>query len=127
MLELASRVPAVQMLIDPCFRVEKMDYRSFRGSISGLGFAYCDFYQRNPRTALTGRPGAVPPPPTTALGALLAHISGGADAKTFQPMNVNFGLFPELAGRGRDRKKALAQRALADLDAWLGKSRQAAE
>jgi hypothetical protein len=52
------------MLIDPCFRVEKIDYRSFRGSISGLGFAYCDFYQRNPRTALTGRPGAVPPPPT---------------------------------------------------------------
>jgi hypothetical protein len=52
------------MLIDPCFRVEKIDYRSFRGSISGLGFAYCDFYQRNPRTALTGRPGAVPAPPT---------------------------------------------------------------
>jgi hypothetical protein len=33
----------------PCFRVEKIDYRSFRGSLSGLGFAYCDFYQRNPR------------------------------------------------------------------------------
>jgi len=52
------------MLIDPCFRVEKIDYHSFRGSIAGLGFAYCDFYQRNPRTALTGRPSAVPPPPT---------------------------------------------------------------
>jgi hypothetical protein len=52
------------MLIDPCFRVEKMDYRSFRGSIAGLGFAYCDFQQRNPRTALTGRPASVPPPPT---------------------------------------------------------------
>ena len=35
--------------ITPCFRVQKLDYRSFRGSISGLGFAYCDFYQRNPR------------------------------------------------------------------------------
>jgi len=58
------------------------------------------------------------------LGALLAHISGGADAKTFQPMNVNFGLFPEIAGRGKDRKKALSHRALADLDAWLGASRQ---
>ncbi len=68
-----------------------------------------------------------PPPATTALGALLAHISGGADAKTFQPMNVNFGLFPEIAGRGRDRKQALAHRALADLDAWLGHSRAAAE
>jgi hypothetical protein len=53
------------LLIDPCFKVQKIDYRSFRGSISGLGFAYCDFYQRNPRTALTGRAAAVPPPPTT--------------------------------------------------------------
>jgi methylenetetrahydrofolate--tRNA-(uracil-5-)-methyltransferase len=68
------------------------------------------------------------PPPTTALGALLAHITRGADEKTFQPMNVNFGLFPELAGaRGRDRKKAMAHRALADLDVWLGNSRVAAE
>jgi hypothetical protein len=41
--------------IEPCFRVQKIDYRSFRGSISGLGFAYCDFYQRNPRAALTRR------------------------------------------------------------------------
>jgi methylenetetrahydrofolate--tRNA-(uracil-5-)-methyltransferase len=67
-----------------------------------------------------------PPPPTTALGALLGHISGGAAAETFQPMNVNFGLFPPLAETGRrgprgaDRKAALARRALADLDAWLG-------
>src|SRR5579872_3929932 len=46
-----------------------------------------------------------PPPPTTAFGALLAHITGGADAKTFQPMNVNFGLFPDLAARdGKGRK-----------------------
>jgi hypothetical protein len=41
--------------IEPCFRVQKIDYRSFRGSISGLGFAYCDFYQRNPRAGLTTR------------------------------------------------------------------------
>ncbi len=41
--------------IQPCFRVQKIDYRSFRGSISGLGFAYCDFHQRNPRAALTRR------------------------------------------------------------------------
>jgi len=66
------------------------------------------------------------PPATTAHGALLAHITGGADAATFQPMNVNFGLFPPL-GPGRDRKRlkkrerkpALAARALADLATWI--------
>lgn len=39
--------------ITPCFRVQKLDYRSFRGSISGLGFAYCDFYRHDPRGQLT--------------------------------------------------------------------------
>jgi len=71
------------------------------------------------------------PPATTAFGALLAHITGGADAKTFQPMNMNFGLLPPLEEtprktRGRDRKALMAHRALADLDAWLGKTRAAA-
>ena len=68
-----------------------------------------------------------PPPPTTALGALLAHVTGGADAATYQPMNVNFGLFPAIDARndhgrrlkGRDRKRALSQRALEDLTGWL--------
>ena len=66
--------------------------------------------------------------PVTALGALLAHITTGADARTFQPMNVNYGLFPPLHGneRGRDKKKLIAERALAALDAWLGQ-RVAAE
>ena len=41
--------------IEPCFRVQRIDYHSFRGSIYGLGFAYCDFHQRNPRAALTRR------------------------------------------------------------------------
>jgi methylenetetrahydrofolate--tRNA-(uracil-5-)-methyltransferase len=70
------------------------------------------------------------PPETTALGALLAHITRGADAKTFQPMNINFGLFPALGDertRGKDRKKLMAHRALADLDIWLGNARAAAE
>ncbi len=67
-----------------------------------------------------GRPLA-PPPPTTALGALLGHITGGAEVATFQPMNVNFGLFPPLdaPSRGRDRKLAVTRRALADLARWL--------
>ena len=70
-----------------------------------------------------------PPPPTTALGSLLAHISGGADAKTFQPMNVNFGLFPDppAGTRGIDRKRAQAHRAIADLESWLHGARAAAE
>jgi methylenetetrahydrofolate--tRNA-(uracil-5-)-methyltransferase len=79
-----------------------------------------------------------PPPPTTAFGALLNHITGGhlsvdgeGAARSFQPMNVNFGLFPPIAAppsprgkgpratKGFERKRALAARALADLQAWL--------
>lgn len=80
------------------------------------------------------------PPPTTALGALLGHITGGhietidAGARSFQPMNVNFGLFPPLANpptkkpdgsrlRGPEKtvakKQAMSARALADLDRWI--------
>jgi methylenetetrahydrofolate--tRNA-(uracil-5-)-methyltransferase len=79
----------------------------------------------------------VPPPPTTALGALLTHITGGhlsdgeSGTRSFQPMNVNFGLFPPLTSapparaqgqRGAKtmaRKEALTARALADLERWL--------
>jgi methylenetetrahydrofolate--tRNA-(uracil-5-)-methyltransferase len=62
-----------------------------------------------------------PPPPETALGALLAHITGGADAELFQPMNVNFGLMPPVAGRWKraDRKKAYTDRARVVLAEWL--------
>jgi methylenetetrahydrofolate--tRNA-(uracil-5-)-methyltransferase len=79
-----------------------------------------------------------PPPPTTALGALLAHITGGhlsaegdGGARSFQPMNVNFGLFPPISvprqprgkgprsGKSFERKRAMAARALADLEHWL--------
>ena len=64
-------------------------------------------------------------PNTTATGALVTHITGGAEAKTFQPMNVNFGLFPPVEGlkggrRGRkERYKAYTDRAKADWAAWL--------
>lgn len=69
-----------------------------------------------------------PVPNTTAMGALVTHITGGAEAKTFQPMNVNFGLFPPLEGvkggrRGRkDRYKAYTERAKADWQHWLGQT-----
>ncbi len=43
------------MPIEPCFKLKKIDYRSFRGSVSGLGFAYCDFYQHNPRAQVISR------------------------------------------------------------------------
>ncbi len=83
---------------------------------------------------------ASPPPGTTALGALLTHITGGhLDGKaTFQPMNVNFGLFPEVERpthdaegkrikgkeKGRARKRALSARALQDIDGWLNGARE---
>jgi len=83
----------------------------------------------------------LPPPPTTALGSLLGHITGGhietiePGSRSFQPMNVNFGLFPPLAHpptkkpdgtrlRGNEKtvakKQAISARALADLDRWIG-------
>ncbi|MEO7276734.1 MAG: methylenetetrahydrofolate--tRNA-(uracil(54)-C(5))-methyltransferase (FADH(2)-oxidizing) TrmFO [Sphingomicrobium sp.] len=70
-----------------------------------------------------------PPPLETALGALLGHITGGADADSFQPMNVNFGLMPPLAGRPKkaERKQAYTDRAREALAAWIeGKAANAA-
>ncbi len=74
-------------------------------------------------------------PPTTAMGALVTHITGGAEAKTFQPMNVNFGLFPPVNASGgrrnrKDRYRAYTDRAKGDwqawLDGWLDEARGAA-
>lgn len=67
-----------------------------------------------------GQPNS-PPPVETALGALLSHITGGAEAASFQPMNINFGLFPPLGMRVKktERKAAYAKRALEKLDTWL--------
>ncbi|MEY4679044.1 MAG: methylenetetrahydrofolate--tRNA-(uracil(54)-C(5))-methyltransferase (FADH(2)-oxidizing) TrmFO [Alphaproteobacteria bacterium] len=71
------------------------------------------------------------PPPTTALGALLGHVTGGADSASFQPMNCNFGLFPPLPEdsdvdakgrpriRGTDRRKLVTARALRDVGTWF--------
>ncbi|MGL4310038.1 MAG: methylenetetrahydrofolate--tRNA-(uracil(54)-C(5))-methyltransferase (FADH(2)-oxidizing) TrmFO [Paracoccaceae bacterium] len=64
------------------------------------------------------------PPPETAMGALVTHITGGADAKTFQPMNVNFGLFPPIDAKGgrrgrKDRYLAYTERAKILFNEWL--------
>lgn len=102
----------------------------FAGQITG-----CEGYVESAAVGLmAGRMASsnnfIAPPITTAMGALLNHITTGADAKTFQPMNVNFGLFPppELTIlpngkkkklRGKDRKKAMSDRARQDLEKWL--------
>jgi methylenetetrahydrofolate--tRNA-(uracil-5-)-methyltransferase len=123
-------------LLDDALRLKAMPRLRFAGQITGV-----EGYVESAaigllagRFAAAERHGAsiVPPPPTTALGALLGHITSGADAATFQPMNVNFGLFPPLpagmitrANKG-DKKPLMSRRALADLAAWLG-ARAAAE
>ncbi len=119
-------------LLDKTLRLKSHPRLRFAGQITG-----CEGYVESAGVGLmTGlfaaaeRLGVAPPlpPETTAIGAILNHISGGAMADTFQPMNVNFGLFPPLdtdhlpkkqRPRGRDRKKALSERALSDLTIWI--------
>jgi len=119
-------------LLDAELRLRAMPRLRFAGQITGVeGYvesaAVGLLAGRFAAAERLGRPLAAPPP-VTALGALLAHITGGGDAETFQPMNVNFGLFPPIEGRfrGRERKRAMSARALIELDAWLGR-RAAAE
>jgi methylenetetrahydrofolate--tRNA-(uracil-5-)-methyltransferase len=110
-------------LLDASLRLKLQPRLRFAGQITGV-----EGYVESAaigllagRFAATERQGRaiMPPPATTALGALLGHITGGADAASFQPMNVNFGLFPPMEGRGKDRRKLASARALAALDAWL--------
>jgi len=120
-------------LLDDALRLRPHPRLRFAGQITGVE----GYVESAAIGLLAGRFAAAerrgrkidPPPATTALGALLGHITGGADAKTFQPMNINFGLFPELPVRikGRERKKAVSARALGDLDQWLGRDLAAAE
>jgi methylenetetrahydrofolate--tRNA-(uracil-5-)-methyltransferase len=115
-------------LLDSTLRLKAMPRLRFAGQITG-----CEGYVESAavglmagRFAAAERLGTVqaPPPPTTAMGAILGHITGGADATTFQPMNVNFGLFPPIDGssKGKERKQAMAARALDDFDHWLNPS-----
>ena len=68
------------------------------------------------------------PPETTALGALLGHITGGADSSSFQPMNINFGLFPQLGVKftKKDKNRLLSERALAHIREWNAQVKLAA-
>ena len=119
-------------LLDSQMRLKTQPHIRFAGQITGVE----GYVESAAIGGLTGRMAAsaltsvtwTPPPADTAHGALLSHITGGAMADTFQPMNVNFGLFPELenAGtgkrrlRGRDRKAAYAKRALLSMKDWSG-------
>ena len=119
-------------LLDAELRLKALPHIRFAGQITGVE----GYVESAAIGILAGRFAAAEvqghslpaPPPTTALGALLGHITGGAEAATFQPMNVNFGLFPPLerAVKKAERKAAMARRALGDLEAWLGRPAQAA-
>jgi methylenetetrahydrofolate--tRNA-(uracil-5-)-methyltransferase len=113
-------------LLDGELRLKSKPNVRFAGQITG-----CEGYvesaavgilsARFAAAEMAGR--TLPPPPLeTALGALLGHITGGAEADTFQPMNVNFGLMPPLSGRLKkaDRKQAYTDRARAAFAVWRG-------
>jgi len=119
-------------LLDETLQLKSNPRLRFAGQITG-----CEGYVESAaigllagRAAAAERLGERPsmPPPTTAHGALIGHITGGhietidSGARSFQPMNVNFGLFPPLGSRTARgaQKPALCARALADLDAWIG-------
>jgi methylenetetrahydrofolate--tRNA-(uracil-5-)-methyltransferase len=112
-------------LLDATLRLKSAPHIRFAGQITG-----CEGYVESAAIGLlAGRFAAAElkgealaaPPGTTALGALLGHITGGADADSYQPMNVNFGLFPPIEGRMKkaNRKKLYTERARADLAEWL--------
>ncbi len=116
-------------LLDDQMRLRSRPSIRFAGQITGVeGYvesaAMGLLAGRLAAAEILGAPIAAPPP-ETAMGALIHHITGGAEAKTFQPMNVNFGLFPPAEGlkpgrRGRkDRYKAYTDRAKTAWQGWL--------
>ena len=136
-------------LLDKALRLKARPALRFAGQITGVE----GYLESAAIGLLAGRFAAAdlkqvplsPPPATTALGALLGHITGGhitdTGGRAFQPMNVNFGLFPDIEiprhdsegkrikgkEKGFARKRALSARALADLGGWLNKTPLAAE
>ncbi len=115
-------------LLDDQMRLKSRPNIRFAGQVTGVE----GYVESAAMGLLAGRMAAAqlqgrilpPPPPDTAMGALVTHITGGADARTFQPMNVNFGLFPPIEARGgrkgrKDRYKAYTDRAKDSFTAWL--------
>jgi methylenetetrahydrofolate--tRNA-(uracil-5-)-methyltransferase len=137
-------------LLDGVLRLKAMPRLRFAGQITGVE----GYVESAAIGLLAGRFAAAerlgetvrPPPPTTALGALVGHITGGhvvvegetpGEGRSFQPMNINYGLLPlpdhvpdrDADGRrlkGKDKgfakKRAVSLRALADLEAWLAEA-----
>ncbi len=122
-------------LLDPELRLKAVPRIRFAGQVTGVeGYvesAACGLmagrFAAAQRLGLSWRR----PPATTAMGALLDHVTINADQDSFQPMNINFGLMPDITNdpdfpppkgkrklKGADRKAAYCQRALRDLDAW---------
>lgn len=136
-------------LLDEALRLKGRPALRFAGQITGvegyLESAAIGLLAGRFAAAESKRAPLSPPPATTALGALLGHITGGhitdTGGRAFQPMNVNFGLFPDIETprhdtegkrikgkeKGFARKRAMSARALADLEGWLNKTPLAAE
>ena len=115
-------------LLDNQMRLRSRPNIRFAGQITGVE----GYVESAAMGLLAGRMAAAeilgrtlpPPPPETAMGSLIHHITGGAEAKTFQPMNVNFGLFPPIDAKGgrrgrKDRYKAYTDRAKQAFAEWL--------
>jgi methylenetetrahydrofolate--tRNA-(uracil-5-)-methyltransferase len=113
-------------LLDGQLRLKALPHVRFAGQITG-----CEGYVESAAIGLLAARFAAAetkerelpaPPPETALGALLGHITGGANAETYQPMNINFGLMPPITGpktKKADRKRIYTDRARDALKGWL--------
>lgn len=118
-------------LLDRQLRLKSAPHIRFAGQVTG-----CEGYVESSAVGLVAGMMAAaelagrtwsPPPRTSAMGALLAHITGDAEAETYQPMNINFGLFPPLHDvKKKARKEAYTERAKADFGAWLAEVAQPA-